>query len=330
MNAGIFGLESASTIKRDYLGLSYGVAAGSVAAYYPNSLPLDINNLSPPDNTYSIICNEMSSLPLTSNGSSGYRIFFAISNYSHVFSPLLGNDPIFINWGDGSVTNYGVGSTNLSIIHTYSTPGPYIIKASGRNISWIGRNLPSLTSITHVLSFPSTILSLFGTFRGQANNIQVIAPLPRSVKDLGNAFLVCNNFNNSLSHWNTTNITNLSATFSSCSRFNQPLNSWNVSSVTNFSFMFNSCSSFNQDLSSWNFSSCTLNGLNGFMAGVTLNTAHYDALLILWDTFKNTWFNGGTNMNPNMGSSKYSAGAAATARASLITKGWTITDGGPA
>ena len=326
MNAGIFGLESASTIKRDYLGLSYGVAAGSVAASYPNLLPLNINIFSP-DNTYSVICNEMSSAPLTLNGSSGYRIVFAISNFTTSLT-LVGSDPIFIDWGDGSVTNYGNGASNSSITHNYSTPGPYIIKASGRNISWIGRNNQSLTSITHVLSFPSTTLSLSQAFRTSVNNIQILAPLPPAVSDLNFTFFSCSNFNNSLSHWNTRNITSLSNTFNGCTRFNQPLNSWNVSSVTSFVSMFNSCSSFNQDLSSWNFSSCA--NLGNFMIGATLNTAHYDALLILWDTFKTTWFNGGTNMSPNMGSSKYSAGAAATARASLVTKGWSITDGGPA
>ena len=327
MNAGIFGLESASTIKRDYLGLSYGVAAGSVAASYPNLLPLNINNFSP-DNTYSVICNAMfSSVQGGLNGSAGYRILFAISNYTSSFI-LAGNDPIFIDWGDGSVTNYGIGIPNGSTNHYYSTPGPYIIKASGRNINWVGRNSPSLTSITHVLSFPSTATSLSQLFRNSVNNIQILAPLPPTVKDLNFTFAGCSNFNNSLSHWNTSNVTSLSNTFAICSQFNQPLNSWNVSSVITFLGMFGSCSSFNQDLSSWNFSSCT--NLGSFMTGVTLNTAHYDALLILWDTFKTTWFNGGTNMTPNMGSSKYSAGAAATARASLITKGWSITDGGPA
>ena len=44
MNAGIFGLESASTIKRDYLGLSCGVATNSRDVFYPNLLPLNINN----------------------------------------------------------------------------------------------------------------------------------------------------------------------------------------------------------------------------------------------------------------------------------------------
>lgn len=326
MNAGIFGLGSASATRTAPLDLSCGVAAGSAAVFYPNTLPLGINNFSP-DNTYSVICNEMSSLPLATNGSSGYRITYAISNFTPALA-LMGNDPIFIDWGDGSVTNYGNGAANSSINHFYSTPGPYLIKATGRNISWVGRNAASLTSITHVLSFPSTTLALNNLFRISVNNIQVIAPLPPSVTILNATFAGCSNFNYNLSHWNTRNVISFSNTLGGCLRFNQPLNSWDVSSSTTFSFMFNGCSSFNQDLSSWNFNSCT--DLGNFMTGVTLNTAHYDALLILWNTYKTTWFSGGLNMTPNMGSSKYSAGAAATARANLITKGWSITDGGPA
>ena len=318
MNAGIFGLESASTIKRDYLGLSYGVATNSRDVFYPNLLPLNINN-SFLDNTYSIICNEMSITEATT-GSSGYRIIFAMGGNNI-------SNPIFIDWGDGSVTNYGIGGTNLQITHYYSTPGPYLIKVTG-GINTVGRSAgQSLTSITHVLSLPSATNLIF-SFRASVNNIQVIASLPPRVTNLTGTFQSATLFNYNLSHWNTSNVTIFSNTFNGCSSLNQPFNSWNTSSCQNFSSMFNGCSSLNQDFSSWNFSSCT--NLSSFMTGVTLNTAHYDALLILWNTYKNDWFSSGSNMSPNMGSSKYSAGAAATARASLVTKGWSITDGGPA
>lgn len=317
MNAGIFGLESASTIKRDYLGLSCGIATGSQAAFYPNLLPLNINN-SFPDNTYSIICNEMF-ITAATTGSAGYRITFAISGNSS-------SNPIFIDWGDGSVTNYGVGGSS-TINHSYSTPGPYLIKVTG-GISNVGRGIgQSLTSITHVLSLPLASNLTFA-FRGSVNNIQVIASLPKTVTILTGAFYSATLFNNNLSHWDTSNVNNFNSLFFGCSSLNQPFNSWNTSSVNSFASMFNGCSSLNQDFSSWNFFSCT--DLTGFMTGVTLNTAHYDALLILWNTYKNNWFSSGSAMTPNMGNSKYSAGAAATARASLITKGWSITDGGPA
>ena len=56
----------------------------------------------------------------------------------------------------------------------------------------------------------------------------------------------------------------------------------------------------------------------------TLLTAQYSNLLIALDTTS------GSSGTLGGGSSQYSAGAAATARASLVTKGWTIVDGGAA
>jgi len=57
-----------------------------------------------------------------------------------------------------------------------------------------------------------------------------------------------------------------------------------------------------------------------------LSTTVYDELLVNWEA--QTGYNA---QNPNFGSSQYTSGsAAATARADLVTAGWTITDGGTA
>ena len=68
--------------------------------------------------------------------------------------------------------------------------------------------------------------------------------------------------------------------------------------------------------------SATTNMTN-FLYGTAISTADYDALLLRLDA---------TNSNAvvaHFGSSKYTGGGAvATARANLVTKGWTITDGG--
>tara|TARA_R110000824_G_scaffold32024_1_gene103702 strand:- start:309 stop:1967 length:1659 start_codon:yes stop_codon:yes gene_type:complete len=99
------------------------------------------------------------------------------------------------------------------------------------------------------------------------------------------------------------------------------------SGVTNFtSFAHNTTGLtrfiLNGTLAKPGFTSVTL--LNNAFYTVTLATGDYDELLLKLD-------NGGqSTVTLNGGSSKYSAGAAATARASLVTKGWTITDGGPA
>jgi len=55
-----------------------------------------------------------------------------------------------------------------------------------------------------------------------------------------------------------------------------------------------------------------------------LSTANYDALLLAWSAQ-----NPPNNININFGTSKYTGGGAvATARAALVSSGWTITDGG--
>ena len=40
--------------------------------------------------------------------------------------------------------------------------------------------------------------------------------------------------------------------FFKCNKFNQDISNWNVSNVTDMTGMFDGCESFNQDLSDWN------------------------------------------------------------------------------
>ena len=63
-------------------------------------------------------------------------------------------------------------------------------------------------------------------------------------------------FNQDLSAWDVSNVTSMVGMFSYASSFNQDLSSWDVSNVTNMSGMFNE-SSFNQDLSTWDVSNVT-------------------------------------------------------------------------
>jgi len=178
-----------------------------------------------------------------------------------------------------------------------------------------------------------------------------------SVTDMSNMFRTASAFNQDIGNWNVSSVTTMSFMFYNASAFNQPIGAWNVSSVTDMYQMFFGASAFNQPIGNWNTSSVTnmyqmfynasafdqdisgwdFTGLNStfdlhyFTGGAAgLSTSNYDALLIAWSAAADatTIY---TSLSPNMGGSTYTAGgAAATARANLVTYGWTITDGGPA
>ena len=62
-------------------------------------------------------------------------------------------------------------------------------------------------------------------------------------------------FNQDISKWNVSNVTNMGSMFVSCQKFNQDISEWNVSNVTNMEQMFYILFiAFNQDLSEWDVS----------------------------------------------------------------------------
>ena len=95
--------------------------------------------------------------------------------------------------------------------------------------------------------------------------------------------------------------------------------------------MLINATAYRQSLAAFNIAKCT--SLTTLLSGVNMTTASYDDTLIGWNNNKLVGANGianyATNLTPSFGTSKYTAGgSAATARAALVTYGWTITDGG--
>jgi len=67
-------------------------------------------------------------------------------------------------------------------------------------------------------------------------------------------------FNQDLSRWNVSSVTDMFAMFQNAYAFNGDLSSWDVSLVRNMGALFYSAFLFNQDLSSWDVSSVTNSG----------------------------------------------------------------------
>ena len=66
-----------------------------------------------------------------------------------------------------------------------------------------------------------------------------------------------NYFNQDISSWDVSNVTNMYAMFYDATSFNQDIGSWDVSNLTDMEFMFYDATSFNQDISSWDVSNVT-------------------------------------------------------------------------
>jgi surface protein len=61
-------------------------------------------------------------------------------------------------------------------------------------------------------------------------------------------------FNEDISKWNTSSVTNMQYMFGTQQQFNQDISRWDVSKVTNMLAMFQYATQFNQDISSWDVS----------------------------------------------------------------------------
>lgn len=273
----------------------------------------------------------------------------AVTNFSDMF---FGR--IFNNGGSSSINNWNTSSaTNMSTMF--------------QNCSMFNQPLNNwnVRKVTNFTSMFQSATSFNSSLSGWALGADTVGTT------CANMFLGATNFNQDISNWDTSKVTNMSSMFahSSANTFNQNIGDWNVSNVTNFATMFWSNSTnlpFNHNLGAWNvskgttfgemFRGCisvsnqdlrnwnlarinTAGGLDNFMLGKTganaMTTANYDALLIGWNNNKLVGANGvanwRTDLRPNFGGAKYTAGgAAAAARAALVSYGWTITDGGVA
>ena len=76
-------------------------------------------------------------------------------------------------------------------------------------------------------------------------------------------------FNEDISGWDVSKITNMRSMFSGATSFNRDLSSWNVTKVTDMFCMFKSATSFNQNIGSWKTGKVAGTGLDGMFWGAT-------------------------------------------------------------
>ena len=127
-------------------------------------------------------------------------------------------------------------------------------------------------------------------------------------------------FNQDISNWDVSNATFFTQMFQYCTGFNQPIGNWTTTNMQYIGSMLSHCSGFDQDLSNWVVTGVTNAG--NFMDGSTLSTTNYDRTLSGWSS------QSVNSLLISFGNSQYSSATGAAYRATLVSKGWTITDGG--
>ena len=208
----------------------------------------------------------------------------------------LGTTNMTVYWGDGN-SDLITSHNQAELSHTYASSGTYQISCDG---SFYGIKFEGAGDRLKLSSIDNWGTNQWGT--------------------MNSAFQDCRNLvGNYTDNPDTSLVTDMYNSFRDCRAFNSPLDI-DTSNVTTFRNMFLFCLVFDQDISSWDISS--LITANGIFLYAGFSTTNYDLLLPGWDAY-------GTSSVPFYTMAKYSSGAPATARANMIARGWTITDGGP-
>ena len=126
-------------------------------------------------------------------------------------------------------------------------------------------------------------------------------------------------FNQNISSWNTSTVSNMVSMFQGATAFNQNISSWSVANVTNMTSIFNGASSFSQNLGAWLVTGITGAGLTTWESGFNVTT--YSQTLIGWATEA---VKSGVTMSVVASNFNDYNQAGAVARATLLADGWTI------
>jgi len=175
------------------------------------------------------------------------------------YSTTLGGTTFALPLSGGSVTvDWGDGTTNAQLTHTYATGGVYTVSISGTATHFGNAGYLGGSGVTAVTSFGDLGLTdLSGAFAGATHLTSVPAVLPQGVTNTSHMFAGASMFNQPIGGWNTASVTNMAGMFAGATVFNQPIGSWNTASVTNMAGMFDATGAFNQPIGGWNTAAVT-------------------------------------------------------------------------
>lgn len=178
---------------------------------------------------------------------------------------------LYTDWGDGTVDG--------NLAHTYSKHGEYTIKTQKISTEGVPFDDSFKQALISVTQMPAALTSYNALFKNCKNLVEatftindnteslsnlfygcellenVNINLPSSCKTIDNLFNGCQSLNNVdfVSTWNTTNLNNMYRAFYYCNSIvNIDVSQWNIGNVTNISGLFNNCTNIKElDVSNW-------------------------------------------------------------------------------
>lgn len=275
---------------------------------------------------------------------------FGINSQASTFAPIFGSESAFVTtWntenlgGTGSATkvillpmtagvevDWGDGTVNNLNTHTYAAGGIKTVTIADAVTGWRFNNAGDKSKILTVDSNGSLVFDANGMFFGCSNLTAFNFSTSSSVTstNLSNFFRSCTKLASiDLSPLDFSSVIKVENMFRSCTNL-VTINATGIdtSSINTFLSMCLACNNLSTFTGVEDFDVAAAITMSNFLSGATLSTSVYSDMLINYEAqavLNNVPFHGGN--------SKYSAGAAATARADLIADHtWSITDGGAA
>jgi surface protein len=203
----------------------------------------------------------------------GANMIYTIENTTITANQSFEDVSLFVD-GNGSSNAVYVGANN-------------IIKASAGAVNNEQGNIGNVTyTVVNLITLKFLI--------EQGEDVTKL--VPSLVTDMNGLFINTNTFNQDISTWDVSNVTNMSAMFANTA-FNQDISNWDVSSVTDMVYMFNNAYAFNQDIGNWDVSNVTN------MSAMFANTDFYQDISN-WDVSSVTtmegMFDGATIFNQDI------------------------------
>ena len=180
----------------------------------------------------------------------------------------IGNDPsLILYWNNGD-------AGRLIYLEQWGNAAWKSLSAAfseAKNMRVLATDIPNLTQLSDLNPSPYSF-PMRDMFNGCSSLTMVPSinswSMPSGVKSIQGMFQGATSFNQDLSGWDVSHITDMINMFREATSFNSPL-LWGskVSNVTNMGYMFQGATSFNQDITGWDVSSVT--DMSGMFQGAT-------------------------------------------------------------